>query len=300
MVLRRSVYRFGNRLSEKHRFCREHVGQLIDRSVSGVDHAALEEVGVAMSGAGDFPGPQQSHVGLARRKIAHNRCQKVGFRDDRQDRHAKVGPERHWIDGPTGIGLETHHIVAVQRGRSPEPRVDQEAVEDSRNRIDAIDIGHEEPGRLGFADRNHSYRLETPQYAIGRGTADQFPGLRVDIKGERIAGMFERGISFGIGLSDRQNAGHREWPAVEAGVLGRYANIGIAAPNDLAMHKGPVGRPIGAAGDVQPFHDDRAVEEGGVTRPRHDDAATIFSRVQRRRRASGWRRRRQRIGCRGP
>ena len=64
--------------------------------------------------------------------------------------------------------------------------VHEEAVERLRQRLHAVDVGHQREGGLRLADRDHMLGLELAEPAAG---ADRPRDLGEDVVGERVAGV---------------------------------------------------------------------------------------------------------------
>lgn len=72
---------------------------------------------------------------------------------------------------------------SVERGSGAEPRVDQEAIEDSSLGIDIIDIRGQKHRRLRLTHRQNGIRTQT----VDRTLADQTSDLGEDVVGEGVS-----------------------------------------------------------------------------------------------------------------
>ena len=132
-----------------HQFVGRRVGRddLIQRYRSVVDEPHPDRVVVGVRRAGNLPDPEVLGIRHAGVDIAEQpRAEQVGFGDHGEHRCPQIGTERHRqcveITGFVEQGR------AVQRRGRPEPGVDQEAVIDAGGRIDLVDVGGQERGRL--------------------------------------------------------------------------------------------------------------------------------------------------------
>ena len=145
--------------------------------------------------------------------------------------------------------------------------MDQEGVEALLDRIDGVDVGHQKAGGLGLTDRDHSLGLEcTEGTRIAR--AEDPPDLAVHVIREGVARVNERPIALGVRLFER-HTGH-EPPAIDAGLLGRHADMGCSLANQMAMQEEPVRGCVDPAAHIEPLDDHGAIEASGIFWAVHD------------------------------
>ena len=230
-----------------------------------------------MGGAGDLPDAQILAVWPARCVIAGEaRAEQVGFGNESQHGRPQILTEADMI----GIARRRPaHRRAFERGGAAKTRMDQEPVIDFGQRIDRVDIGGEEGGRLRFADRQHPARRQRTQrtrcFFADRGFQRR-THLREHVETESVARMRQAGIALRIGLLERHaRLAHCGSAAFDANLLRRNRDIGIAPPQHLAMRHHPVRRRVLPGGDIEPFDQQRAIELRWIARPDHDEAGGV-------------------------
>ncbi len=113
-----------------------------------------------------------------------------------------------------------------------------EGVVDLDEGIDLVDVGREENGRLGLADRNEAIWLAAEQPGMApKGVAD----LGVDVERVGVAGVLELSVAGRIRLLYPAEGVAQDPAAFQPDTLCGHGDVHAVGPHDLAMHERPVG-----------------------------------------------------------
>jgi hypothetical protein len=253
----------------------EHARDRRRRCVDGHDfgrraevvHAAAGEIRVGVRRARDLPETEVVRVVLARRRIGEEGEIGLGLEDEH--RHVDVGAD----DRVAGYADRAQRGLAERRAESA-AAVDEVAVEDVRERMDAVHVRHHAERGLRFARGDDLLDLVVGERA-GR-AAHGGRGLREDVVRVRIRRVLQRAVACRIHLLERQADDVDEaGAAFDADVLRRHADPDVALADQLGVRERPVGAGLDAAAHVQPFDDDRAVELLRLLGAEDDDARLV-------------------------
>ena len=131
--------------------------------------------------------------------------------------------------------------------------MDEEPVEELRMGIDGVDVGHQAGGRLRLARRQDLRRRQATERVLVTRELQQSADLREDVEGPGIAGMLE--VLVALGCQQLEMDALDEAAPVDADLLGRHADPGVAGGGQRAMEEPPVGRGVDAGRDVVPLDD---------------------------------------------
>ena len=206
----------------------QHVGRRVgghevrDRCRTGVDRRHLNGVVVGVRGAGNLPDPQPFVVGLPCEVIALPRAsEEVGLGDDRQQRYPQVRAER----GGVGCAGFVEDGASVERRGGAESRVDEEAVVRLGHRVDGVDVGGEEDGRLRLAQRDDALDAKVTQSAGAPGVLDEAADLGEDVVGEGVARVVQGRIALRVLAFQRHVDAEQARAAVDPYLLCRDGDV---------------------------------------------------------------------------